>query len=356
MEVQALGGTGPTRAEHMTRPAKPPPARRVRPDSRYGYPDPRQRSRAHRRRTSRRTTTCLTLLIVTLGLVALCLVVVAVPSLILSRTGGRINLLLVGIDRRNGTGWAYRTDTIMVVTLDPKTRSAGLLSIPRDLQLPIPGYGEDRINTANVYGSWQDSANGGIALLQATLEANFGIPLDAYLMLDFQTFERIVDALGGIEVDVPETLHDTQYPDPRPGDPYAFKTIHFDPGRQHMDGRRALEYARSRMSTSDFDRAQRQQRILLAVRERALRLGAIPRWPSLLASVLDGAKTNLDVGYLFRLALYAAQMDTSTLKQVVLEHPLVVGHQRADGAAVQLPNWDLIDPVLDDLFGPRSSR
>jgi LCP family protein required for cell wall assembly len=293
---------------------------------------------------------------VTLGLIALCLAVVAVSSLVVSRTDGRINLLLVGIDRRNGTGWAYRTDTIMVITLDPKTRTAGLLSIPRDLQVPIPGYGEDRINTANVYGSWQDSANGGPALLRATLEANFGIPLDEYLMVDFQTFERIVDALGGIEVEVPETLHDTQYPDPRPGDPYAFKAIHFDPGWQHMDGRRALEYARSRMSTSDFDRAKRQQRILLAIREKALRPGAIPRWPTLLASVLDGAKTDLDVGDLLRLAVYTVQMDTSTLKQVVLEHPLVVGHRREDGAAVQVPNWALIDPVLDDLFGPRSSR
>jgi LCP family protein required for cell wall assembly len=295
---------------------------------------------------------------VALGLliVCICLLSVAVPALFPLREGGRINILLLGIDRRDGTGWAYRTDTIVVVTVDPDTRAAGMLSIPRDLQLTLPGYGEDRINTANVYGYRQDDPDGGPALLKATIEANFGIPIDGYLMVDFQTFEKIVDTLGGIDVNVPTSLHDTRYPDPRPGDPYAFKTIHFDPGWQHMDGKRALEYARSRMSTTDFDRAKRQQLILLAIRERTLSLRAIPRWPSLVATVVDGAKTDMDLGDLLGLAFFAVRIDTSNLKQVVLEHPLVVNHQRADGAAVQLPNWDLINPVIEELFGPRSSR
>jgi LCP family protein required for cell wall assembly len=231
-----------------------------------------------------------------------------------------------------------------------------LLSIPRDLQVSIPGNGEDRINTANVWGYLNDYPGGGPALLQATIQANFDIPVDGYLMIDFGTFAQIVDALGGIDVDVPEPLHDTRYPDPRPGDPHAFKTIHFDAGPQHMDGQRALEYARSRMSTSDFDRAKRQQLILLAIRQRALRLDAIPRWPALAAAVLDGTQTDLGAGELLALALLAARINTANLKQVVLEPPLVRGYQRADGAAVQLPNWELIDPLLTDLFGPTSAR
>jgi len=295
-------------------------------------------------------------LVVTLGLLIVCLLLAAIPALFSPWEGGRINLLLLGIDRREGTGWAYRTDTIMVVTVNPDTRAAGILSIPRDLQIPIPGHGEDRINTANVYGYRQDNPGGGPALLEATIEANFGIPIDGYLMVDFLTFERIVDTLGGIDVDVPKPLHDTRYPDPRPGDPYAFKTIHFDPGWQHMNGKRALEYARSRMSTTDFDRAKRQQLILLAIRDRALSLSAIPRWPSLVAAIADGIKTDVDLGELLVLAFFAARIDTSNLKQAVLEPPLVVGHRRADGAAVQLPNWDLIRPVIAELFGPRSSR
>jgi LCP family protein required for cell wall assembly len=292
-------------------------------------------------------------LFLVVGLVVVCLLLVVVVGTLFLRGGDRVNLLLVGIDRRDGTGWAYRTDTILVVTVDPPTGAAGMLSIPRDLQVAIPGHGEDRINTANVYGSRKDDPDGGTALLRATIEANFGVPIDGYLMADFGTFEKIVDVLGGIDVDVPRALHDTHYPDPRPGDPYAFKTIHFDPGRQHMNGKRALQYARSRMSTTDFDRAKRQQLILLAIRDRALSLKAVPRWPLLATTIVNGLKTDMSPGELLTLALFAARMDRSNLKQVVLEHPLVVSHRRADGAAVQLPVWDLINPVLDDLFGQR---
>lgn len=332
-----------------------PPPPKAQPAPRHG-----QRglggARARRKRTIGRTVSRLAALTVSLGLFILCLLVVAVPVLYTSREGGRTSFLVLGIDRRNGAGWAYRTDTIMVVTMDPESRAASILSIPRDLQVPIPGYAEDRINTANVYGYQRNSQDGGPALLEATIEANFGIPIDGFFMVDFQTFETIVDTLGGIEVDVPTALHDTRYPDPRPGDPHAFKTIHFDPGRQHMDGKRALEYSRSRMSSSDFARAKRQQRVLLAIREKALNLSAIPRWPRLVAALAEGIKTDLGQGELLSLALIAVQTDTSNLQQVVLEPPLVVGHRRADGAAVQLPNWDLINPVIVKLFGTRASR
>jgi LCP family protein required for cell wall assembly len=267
----------------------------------------------------------------------------------LAAADGRTNVLLLGIDRRDGTGWTYRTDTIMILTVDPSGGAAGLLSIPRDLQVPISTYGQDRINTANVWGDLQGYPGGGPALLEATITANFRVPIAGYLMIDFQTFEQIVDSLGGIDVDVPRTLHDTRYPDPRPGDPYAYKTVHFDPGLQHMDGEQALEYARSRMSTSDFDRAGRQQQILLAIRDKALRLGSIPRWPALVASLTGAVRTDMSLKDMVSLAL---AVDPAQLQQVVLQPPLVYGYQRADGAAVQLPNWELINPVLDDLFGP----
>ena len=295
-------------------------------------------------------------LIAAVGLLVACLILVVVPTVFSGGSDGRINLLLLGIDRRGGTGWAYRTDTIMIVTLDPDSGAAGMLSIPRDLQLAIPGHGQDRINTANVYGSLPGDPDGGPALLASTIEASFGIPIDGYLMVDFRAFEEIVDTLGGIEVDVPKALHDTRYPDPRPGDPHAFKTIHFDPGLQQMDGARALEYARSRMSTSDFDRAKRQQQVVLAIRERALSARAIPRWPKVAAVAADSIRTDMRSDELLAVAILAARGNLSSLKQVVLEPPLVFGHRRADGAAVQLPRWELIKPVLLDLFGPRVSR
>jgi LCP family protein required for cell wall assembly len=295
---------------------------------------------------------------VLLGMLAVCLCVVLVSTwlLPLPGNGGRVNVLLLGIDRRQGDGWIYRTDTIMILTLDPETRRAGLLSIPRDLQLPIPGYGEDRINTANVFGYLYDYPGGGPALLEDTIDVNFDIPIDGYVMVDFVAFEQIVDTLGGIDLEVTETLHDTRYPDPKPGDPHAYKTVHFDPGWQHMDGRRALEYARSRMSTSDFDRARRQQEILLALRGKVLRLKALPRWPALAAILRDAVKTDIGTGEILGLARLVSRIDLADMERAVIESPLVYGYRRADGAAVQLPDWGQIDPVIDDLFGPAGTR
>jgi LCP family protein required for cell wall assembly len=340
----------------MKRGLRVPPPPTGRTTARRGSGKPRRGASAQRKRSTGGRLFRLAALVVALGLLLMCLLLVMVPSVFSAGKDGRLNLLLLGIDRRGGTGWAYRTDTIMVVTLDPDSRAAGILSIPRDLQLAIPGYGQDRINTANVYGSLQGNADGGPALLESTIEASFGIPIDGYLMVDFRAFEEIVDTLGGIDVVVPKLLHDTRYPDPRPGDPHAFKTIHFEPGLQHMGGSRALEYARSRMSTSDFDRAKRQQLVLLAIRERALSLSAIPQWPKLAAAMVDSVRTDMRVDELLAVAILAARLDMSNLKQVVLEHPLVFSHRRADGAAVQLPRWELINPVLVELFGPRSSR
>jgi len=262
----------------------------------------------------------------------------------------QINVLLLGIDRRGGKGWGYRTDTIIIVTVDPTTKAVGMMSIPRDLYLNIPGYGENRINVANVWGYTYDYPGGGPALIKRTIEHNFGIPIDYYVMVDFDGFKEAVDTLGGIDVNVPRTLHDTMYPDPRPGDPYAYKTVHFDAGWQHMNGQRALTYARSRMSTSDFDRAKRQQQILIAIRERALSLNMIPKLPSLFATMGHMVKTDMTLDEMVELAMLAPDIDMENLKQLVLEHPYVKSHKTEEGASVQLPRWDLIDPAVGDLF------
>ena len=321
-------------------------------------PPPEDRNAGGRRRSrarpkSRRVAAIpLAGLVVALALLAACLLAVALPAVLTRLEGDRTNVLLLGIDRRSGSSWAYRTDTIMILTVDPQSGDMGLLSIPRDLQVRIPGRGEDRINTANVYGYRQGGSGSGPELLQKTILSNFGIPLDGYVMVDFRAFERVIDALGGIDVKVPRTLHDTRYPDPRPEDPHAFKTVHFDKGWQHMNGRRALVYARSRMSTSDFDRAKRQQTVLLAIRDRALSWSAVPRWPLAAAAMVDGVKTDLRPGQMLAVALAAERKDASRLNRVVLEPPLVVAHRRADGAAVQLPRWKLINPVIKEMFGP----
>jgi hypothetical protein len=128
------------------------------------------------------------------------------------------------------------------------------------------------------------------------------------------------------------------------------KTVHFDPGPQHLDGERALEYARSRMSTSDFDRARRQQEILVAIREKALSLNLLPKLPSLLATMGSMVKTDMTVDEILELARLAPQIDMANIKSKVIQKPLVYGYRTEKGAAVQLPRWDLINPVIADLF------
>jgi LCP family protein required for cell wall assembly len=269
---------------------------------------------------------------------------------VMSLGDDRINILLLGIDRRGGTGWGYRTDTIIIVTLDPSHKTAGLISIPRDLQVTIPDFGQDRINTVNVYGYVQHYPGEGPALLKKTIEANFAIPIDRYIVADFDGFREIIDALGGIELEVPRELHDTQYPDPKPDDPYAYKTIHFEPGWQRMDGERALEYARSRMSTSDADRAWRQQQILLAIRETVLNLNLIPELPQLVTTLKDSVETDMTLEEMLELARLIPEIDAENLTQMVLEEPLVYSHRREDGAVVLLPRWDSINAMLAELL------
>lgn len=322
----------------------PPPPGRAQP----WQPQARRPSRRARKRRGTRLLSIALVVALALLFTWICLLIVSLPLLFAGQDGTRVNVLLLGVDRRDGSDWAYRADTVMVAGVDPGSGEAVLLSIPRDLQLAIPGHGEDRINTANVFGYVEGYPGGGPALVEATVESNFGFSVDGYLMADFGAFERLVDALGGIEIEVSETLHDTRYPDPRPGDPYSYKTVHFDPGQQTMDGQRALEYARSRMSTSDFDRARRQQEVLVAIRQKALKAGSLPRLPIMALIVLDSLETNLSAREVLALGLLAIRLDPARLERVVLEPPLVYGYVRPDGAAVQLPNWELINPVIDE--------
>ena len=274
------------------------------------------------------------------------------PGLLPSGADERFTVLLLGIDRRADGGWGYRTDTIVIVSADRDAGSVALVSIPRDLQVAIPGRGDDRINTANVYGYLDGYAGGGPALVKEVIEASFGVAVDAYVMVDFDGFVQVVDAVGGIDVDVPRTLDDPFYPDPRAEDPHAYTTIHFEAGVQHMDGERALQYARSRMTTSDADRMERQQLILLALGEAVRRGSWSADLPELVTGLADAVHTDLALGQIVELAALAEQIDPGSVECHVLRAPLVSGHRRGDGAAVFLPNWEAIDPLFEELFGP----
>jgi LCP family protein required for cell wall assembly len=187
----------------------------------------------------------------------------------------RITVLVLGIDERaQEEADFWRTDTIMLGTLDPVTMKAGVLSIPRDLWVHIPGYTENRINTAHALGDAYDHPGGGPALVVQTIEYNLGIEIDYYVRFNFQAFVELVDRIGGIEIEVPEDINDPCYPTPD----YGCEELHIAAGPQHFFGEMALKYARVRYSEGgDFDRARRQQQVVLAIFERVTQLNLLPQ-------------------------------------------------------------------------------
>lgn len=219
----------------------------------------------------------------------------------------RINILVLGLDKRPADGdTPTRTDTIFVVTVDPKTKSTGILGIPRDLVVDIPYQNgndtyEDRINTVFVAGELNGYDQGGLKLMKEVISSNFGIEINKHVLVDFEGFEEIIDALGGIDVDVPDAVYDPYYSETElPGDYFPQD---FDVGVQHMDGRTALAYSRIRFSSDDLDRIQRQQRVIFATIDKAKSLNlfdvkdAPKLWDKYNKAIETDVNSALIVGY-----------------------------------------------------------
>lgn len=260
-----------------------------------------------------------------------------------------VTVLILGTDKREDEAGPSRSDTLMLAMFDPANKHVALLSIPRDLWVTIPGHGESRINTAYFRGQAQNPDNGGPGLAMLTVQYNFGVPVDYWVSLDFRGFERIIDALGGITVDVPYEIIDTAYPDGS----YGTYTLHIPAGEQQMDGARALEYARTRHGSSDFDRARRQQQIVAAVKERALSAQMLPRLPRIAQTLADAVQTNAEPTTALALAGLARQMQDVTLEAQVIDEKLAANYITASGAYVLLPDWDGIHALVGQLFAAR---
>ena len=178
--------------------------------------------------------------------------------------GGPITVLLLGSDERPGETDPSRTDAIIVARIDPHSGRVALLSLPRDLWVEIPGYGQARINAANVWGIIYNAPEGGLGLAQKTVSNLLGIPIDYTVHINFEGFIGAIDALGGVTVDVPKELYDDQFPTMD----YGYNVAHFLPGSQQMDGATALMYSRIRHPDSDFERMRRQQAVVVAAMAR----------------------------------------------------------------------------------------
>jgi len=176
----------------------------------------------------------------------------------------RINLLILGVGGTEHDG-ADLSDTIILASFKPSTQEIALISFPRDLWVPIPNYGWNKINHANAYGK---KTNNGAEIASQVVSEITNLSIHYFVRIDFAGYQEIIDTLGGIEVEVERSFVDPQYPGPN----YTFRTISFKKGQQLMSGDRALEYVRSRHGTnnegSDFARAQRQQKIIFAIKEK----------------------------------------------------------------------------------------
>lgn len=262
---------------------------------------------------------------------------------------GRVNILLMGIDRRPGEAFISRTDTIMVISINPATESVSILSVPRDLYAAIPGRGQDRINTAFVYGAQGNNPIGGAALAMQTVEYNLGVPIHHYALVDFSAVTNGVNALGGIDLNVPYTINDPTYPDMN----YGHDPLYIPAGLHHMDGEMVLKYARTRHGDSDIHRAQRQQQVVLAVRQKALALGVgelIKRAPILYQQLERGIMTDLSLDQLIRLAQLLSDVPTENIRNEVLGFEYVSSYRTPQGASVLVLNHQMAAPLIESLF------
>ena len=258
----------------------------------------------------------------------------------------RVNIRLLGVDNRPDETIA-RTDTMILVTIDPATGKAGMLSIPRDLWVTIPGYGENRINLPHYLGDKNNYPGGGPALAMKTVQYNLGVPVHFYVRADFDGFKRIVDTLGGIDVDVPQTINDPEYPDQN----YGYDPFYIEAGPQHLDGNAALKYARTRATSgADFDRAQRQQLVLLAIMDRAIAIDVIPKIPELWATMADTVQTDLQLVDILEMARLADRISRDNIEAAVIDYSMTVDYRTDTGARVLLPIRERIRPVVERMF------
>jgi len=256
---------------------------------------------------------------------------------------GPVDILLLGLDIDDcdqgsaaaTASEARRTDTMILLHVDPATDRASMLSLPRDLYvyLDIPygqgggAIGGQKLNTAHVFGTRLDEngdtiPHSGPNAVKRAIQQNLDLSVHRYVRVDFQGFKQIVDALGGVDIDVPASpedptvgLLDTSFPDGHCGT----MTLRFAPGLQHMDGTQALQYARSRHSTSDFDRSRRQMEVLLALREKALRPGVLLDLHKLVPAILDAVDTDLTTEEILALARIGRRIDPSAVIRLHLD-------------------------------------
>lgn len=265
-----------------------------------------------------------------------------------------INLLLLGSDRRPGESWQTRSDAIMIVRLDAARQRVALLSLPRDLIVNIPGYGQSRINAATVYGELYPELGGGLELARATVSQLLGVPIHHVLRTDFSAFISAINAIGGVDIVVEQELYDPAYPTMD----YGYMVAHFLPGAQHMDGETALIYSRMRHMDSNYARNRRQQQVILAIIQRVREqniLGQVEMLADLSSALRDNIQTDLSLDQMLGLAWAFRNFSPDQVERYTLDENMVYEGGVPDDPYATLPAPGAVQMLVDQLLnGPQS--
>jgi LCP family protein required for cell wall assembly len=261
-----------------------------------------------------------------------------------------IHILLLGLDRRDETEIA-RSDTMIIVTVDLWDGIASMLSIPRDLVVPIAGHGQDRVNAAYAYGeaAHPDDPAAGPALAVATVAKAFDIPIEHYIQIDFKGFRGVVDAVGGVDIDIATTIDDPDYPT----DDYGYKHIHFNPGCYHLDGEQALEYARARHDSDDNVRRDRQMQVMQAVLDRTGGMNAARQLPDIIRALGDTVQTSIPWEGQLSLARMSPRINAAGVARYSIEPPMVRDIITYAGAWVYIGDWPAIHALAREATDPK---
>lgn len=255
------------------------------------------------------------------------------------------NFLLIGTDTRtNDPNWKPNTDVLMVLFVDTANRRASILSLPRDLVVAIPGHQAFRINSAYHYGWEKKGVEGGVAILKQVLRDEFDIRIDHWALIDFNGLNKIVDTLGGITVNVPCALTDK----------IDEETFTIPAGDVDMDYIKTKQYVQSRYTTSDTSRNFRQQRVVWAMLKKALGTNAPDRVPALYEQLRESVATDMTLLDMVSLVPAVYQLDLQNhperLRARVMQAPVVYPWVSASGAWLYMPDYDLIQKTLNEIF------
>lgn len=263
-----------------------------------------------------------------------------------------VNILLLGTDDRVDETGPARTDTMILLTLDPQASTVGMLSLTRDTWVTIPGQNmAAKINMAYSIGE-QNKKGTGTQLVIDTVSNFIGHPVDYYVKINFQGFVELVDLIGGIDIIVPKTIHDEEYPTAN----YGVETFHLEQGLQQLDGETALKYARTRHVDDDYGRARRQQDVIRAVLDKVTRADMIasllPQAWKLVSTMRSSIETNMPIALQLELAGYMRDASLREIRQEVIDDRFGTINDSSDAGWILIPDRDKVRAAVDRFFSP----